>query len=90
MEYRGTIVPVTDRKNDRAILKPKNCDCEIINSIAIRRFCEETPIITLYSADTVSNEDGSDSIQNNLYPTELLNSLNVQRFPPELKVQVRA
>ena len=37
-------------ENDSAILTPKNCDCDTINSIAIRRFCKETPIITLYSA----------------------------------------
>ena len=69
-------------ENDNsAILTPKNCDCDTINSIAIRRFCEETPIITLYGADTVSNEDGSDNINDNLYATEFLNSLNVQGFP---------
>ena len=68
-------------ENDSAILAPKNCDCDEINSIAIRRFCEETPIITLYNADTVSNEDGNDNIHNNLHPTEFLNSLNVQGFP---------
>ena len=37
-------------ENDSAILTPKNCDCDTINSIAIRRFWKETPIITLYSA----------------------------------------
>ena len=68
-------------ENDSAILTPKNCDCDTINSIAIRRFCEETPIITMYSADTVTNEDGSDNINDNLYPIEFLNSLNVQGFP---------
>ena len=35
----------------------------------------------MYSADTVRNEDGSDNINDNLYPTELLNSLNIQGFP---------
>ena len=68
-------------KNNSAILTPKNCDCDTINSIAIGIFCEETPIITLYDADTVSNEDGSDNINDNLYATEFLNSLNVQGFP---------
>ena len=52
-----------------------------INSIAIRRFCEETPNITMYSADTVTNEEGNDNINDNLYPIEFLNSLNVQGFP---------
>ena len=28
-----------------------------------------------------TNKDGSDYIHNNLYPTEVLNSLNVQGFP---------
>ena len=37
-------------ENDSAILTPKNCDCDTINFIAIRRFCKETLIITLYSA----------------------------------------
>ena len=68
-------------KYDITILTSKNCDCNEINSIATRRFCKEKPIITLYSADTVTNEDGSDNIHNNLYPTEFLNSLNVQGFP---------
>ena len=43
----------------------------------------------MYSADTVSNEDGSDNINDNLYPTEFSNSLNVQGFPlhkSELKI----
>ena len=47
-------------KNNSAILTPKNCDCDTINSIAIRRFCEESPITIMYSADTVTNEDGRD------------------------------
>ena len=78
-------------ENDSAILTPKNCDCDIINSIAIRRFCEETPIITMYSADTVTNEDGSDNINDNLYPIEFLNSLNVQGFPlHKLELKINA
>ena len=35
----------------------------------------------MYSVDTVTKEDGSDNIHNNLHPTEFLNSLNVQGFP---------
>ena len=35
----------------------------------------------MYSADSITNEDGSDNINDNLYPTEFLNSLNVQGFP---------
>ena len=46
-----------DIENNSAILTPKNCDCDTINFITIRRFCEETPIITMYSADIVSNEN---------------------------------
>ena len=38
----------------------------------IRRFCEESPITIMYSADTVTNEDGSDNINDNLYPIELI------------------
>ena len=43
-------------ENDSAILTPKNCDY-VVNSIAITKFSEETPIINLYSADTVKNND---------------------------------
>ena len=70
----------TDIEIDGSILTPKNFE-DAINSIFIRRFGEETPIITLYSADTVSDEDGTDNIHNNLHPTEFLNSLCVQGFP---------
>ena len=38
----------------------------------------KTPIIHLYSADTVKNYDGTDNLKNNLYPTEFLNSINVK------------
>ena len=37
-------------ESDSAILSPKNADCETINAMAITKFNEETPIITLYSA----------------------------------------
>ena len=37
--------------------------------VAIRKFSEETPIMNLYSADTVKNDDGTDNVNNNLYPT---------------------
>ena len=53
-------------ENGSAILTPTNCDCDVINSIAIRKFSEETPIVNLYSADTVKNNDGTDN-QNNVY-----------------------
>ena len=53
--------------NYSAILTPKNCD-----SIAIRKFSEETPIMKLYSADTVKNDDGTDNLNNTFYPTEFL------------------
>ena len=76
-------------ENDSAILTLRNCDCDTINSLAIRRFCKETPVIT--SADTVSNEDGSDIIHNNLCPTVFLNSLNVQGFPlHKLELKINA
>ena len=35
-------------ENDSAILTPKNSDCDVINSIAIRKFSKETPIINLH------------------------------------------
>ena len=44
-------------------------DCEIIDAMAITKFNEETPIITLYSADFVQNEDGTDNMNNNLLLT---------------------
>ena len=53
-------------ENDSAILTPTNCDCDVIYSIAIRKFSEETLIVNLYSANTVKNNDGTDN-QNNVY-----------------------
>ena len=77
-------------ENDSAILTPKNNDCDVINSIAIRKFLEETPIVTLCSADTVKNKDGTDN-HNNLYPTEFLNSLNVNGLPlHKLELKINA
>ena len=66
-------------ENDSAILTPKNCDY-VVNSIAITKFSEETPIINLYSADTVKNNDWTDNL-NNFYPTEFLNSININGLP---------
>ena len=51
-------------ENDSAILTPKNCDCDV-NSVAITKFLEETPIINLYSAHTVKNKDWTDNLNNN-------------------------
>ena len=83
--FSGTI------ENDSAILTRKNCDCDVINSIAIRKFSEESPILHLYSADTVKNDDGTDNLNNNLYSTEFLNSINVNELPlPKLELKVRA
>ena len=83
--FSGTI------ENDSAILTPKNCDCDVINSIAIRKFPEESPILHLYRADTVKNADGTDNLNNNLYPTEFLNSINVNGLPlHKLELNVRA
>ena len=59
--------------------------------IAIRKFSEESPILHLYSADTVKNDDGTDNFNNNLYPTEFLNSINVNGLPlHKLELKVRA
>ena len=78
-------------ENDSAILTPKNCDCDVINSIAIRNFSEESTILHLYSADTVKNNDGTNNLSNNLYPTEFLNSINVNGLPlHKLELKVRA
>ena len=68
-------------ENDSAILTPKNNNCDVINSIATRKFSEETPIINLYSADTVKNDDETDNLSNNLYPTDFLNSININGLP---------
>ena len=56
-----------------------NCDCDKINSIATISFLQNSQITTLYSVDSVSNEDGTENVNNNLYPTEFLNSLNVKK-----------
>ena len=61
--------------DDSAILAPENIDCDIINSIAIRKLNEETEMTTLNSV--VKNEDGMENMNNNLYRTEFLNSLAV-------------
>ena len=37
--------------------------------------------MNLYSADTEKNDDGTDNLNNNLYPTELLNSININGLP---------
>ena len=83
--FSGTI------ENDSAILTPKNCDCDVMNSIAIGKFSTESPIIHLYSAGTVKNDDGTDNFNNNLYPTDFLDSMNVSGFPlHELELKERA
>ena len=83
--FSGTI------ENYSAILTPKNCDCDVINSIAIRKFSEETPVMKLYSADTVKNDDGTDNLNNNFYPTEFLNSININGLPlHKLELKERA
>ena len=68
-----------------------NCDCDEINSVAIKKFLQNAQIITFYSVDSVSNENGTENVNNNLYPTEFLNSLNVNGFPlHKLEVKVNA
>ena len=37
----------------------------------------KTPKIHLYSAGIVKNDDGTNDLNNNLYPAEFLNSTNV-------------
>ena len=67
--------------NQRTRLTPKNFDCIIINSIAIGKYKEETEIVALNNADTVKNDDGTNNMNNNLYPTEFLDSLTVNGLP---------
>ena len=56
-----------------------------------KNISEETPIINRYSADTVKNDDGTDNINNNLYPMEFLNSINIKVLPlQKLKSKERA
>ena len=44
-------------------------------------------MITLYSADTVRNKDGTENINNYFYPTEFLNASHVEGFQlPKLVV----
>ena len=58
--------------------------------IAISKFSRETPIINLNSADTVKNDDGTYNLNNNLYSTEILNSINIQGLPlHELELKER-
>ena len=64
-KFSGTI------ENDSAILTPKNFNCHVINSIAIGKFSEESPIKHLYNADTVKNDDGTDNLSNSLNVTGL-------------------
>ena len=48
-------------------------------------------MITLYSADTVRNKDGTENINNNFYPTEFVNASHVEGFQlPKLVVKVNA
>ena len=76
-------------ENDFVILTPKNYNCHAINSIAIGKFSEESPIKHLYNADTVKNDDGTDNLSNSLYPTEFL--LNVNGLPlHKLELKERA
>ena len=47
--------------------------------------------MNLYSADTEKNDDGTDNLNNNLYPTEFLNSINIKGFPlHKLELKERA
>ena len=62
---------------ESAILTLKSADCEIIDAMTILKFNEKSPIISLYSVDVIQNEDGTDDMNNSLYPPEFLNSLGV-------------
>ena len=57
----------------------------------MRKFSEESPIIHLYGADKVKYDDSTDNLYNNLYPTEFLNSINVNGLPlHKLELKERA
>ena len=48
-------------------------------------------VIHVYCADTVKNDDGTDNLYNNSYPTEFLNSININGIPlHKLELKERA
>jgi len=62
----------------RGILAPKNTDVQLINSTIMNIYPGEE--VEYLSADSIDETQGNN--QENIYPTEFLNSLNVSRLPP--------
>lgn len=65
---------------ERAILTPRNDDADAINAYMFEQLKGKT--ITYKSADEVCKASTDQLYQQNLYPTEFLNSLNLQGMPP--------
>ena len=65
---------------ERAILTPRNDDADAINAYMFDKLKGET--LTYKSADEVCKASTDHLDQQNLYPTEFLNSLNFQGMPP--------
>lgn len=62
----------------RGILAPKNADVQLINSTMMNIYPGEE--VEYLSADGIDETQGNN--QENIYPTEFLNSLNVSGLPP--------
>ena len=65
---------------ERAILTPKNDDADEINAYMFKKL--KGKAISYKSADEVCKASTDHLDQQNLYPTEFLNSLNFQGMPP--------
>jgi len=68
---------ISYKRNDVAILAPKNEDVDKINNVALESFPGN--VFHLYSADSIKVQDSSIEITN--FPEEFLNSLNPNGFP---------
>ena len=68
-----------DYIKDRAILTTKNEDVDAINERVIKNFNKDKPTHVFLSADSVEDRD---SVHQNLYPVEFLNTLTPSGTPP--------
>jgi len=64
---------------NRAILTSKNKDVDAINERVIKNFDKDEPTHVFLSADSVEDRD---SVHQNLYPVEFLNTLTPSGTPP--------
>ena len=64
---------------DRAMLTSKNEDVDAINEKVIKNFNKDEPTHVYLSADSVEDRD---SVHQNLYPVEFLNTLTPSGTPP--------